>query len=216
MKAKTKAQLVAELEAAVASESGELFSHVFAASPSQMALTDITSGKYVEVNEAFLRILGFAREEVIGKTALELNLFVNPDQRAELLQCVGAQGCLHDEHVLVRAKSGEIRHGIFSAQYIQSNGQKLLLTVMNDVTEKTRAEERWQFALEGAGDGVWDWDARSNQVFFSRQWKFMLGYEEDEIGDSLDEWSSRVHPDDLPVTMEKVNAHLEGKIRSSA
>ena len=58
------------------------------------------------------------------------------------------------------------------------------------------SEARWQFALEGSGDGVWDWNVQTNRVFFSNQWKAMLGYEPDEIGDTLEEWDSRVHPDD--------------------
>ncbi|MFZ5856871.1 MAG: PAS domain S-box protein [Chloroflexota bacterium] len=189
----------------------ELLASVFRASLSQMALTNLTTHKYVEVNDAFLQSLGFTREEVIGRSALELNLFADPAQRDELLQRMAAQGYLRHEHVLVRAKSGEIRHGIFYAEYVQADGQKLLLTVMNDITEKLRAEERWQYALEGAGDGVWDWNPQTDKVFFSPGWKSMLGYEEDEIGDSLGEWTSRIHPDDLAVTMKKVDAHLEGK-----
>ncbi len=203
---------IAELETAVARESEDRFASVFRVSPAQMALTDAASGKYVEVNAAFLQTLGFAREEVIGRTALELNLFHNPAQRTELLQRMVTQGTLRNEHVLVHAKTGEVRHGIFSAEYVHVNGQKHLLTIMNDVTEKLQAEQRWQFALESAGYGVWDWDAQTNRVFFSRQWKSMLGYEEHEIGDALEEWSGRVHPDDLAAAMEKVNAHLEGRI----
>ncbi|HOW89760.1 MAG TPA: GAF domain-containing protein, partial [Elusimicrobiales bacterium] len=57
------------------------------------------------------------------------------------------------------------------------------------------SESRWQFALEGAGDGVWDWNVESGKVFFSRRWKEMLGYAEEEVGDGLEEWSSRVHPE---------------------
>lgn len=203
---------IAELEAATARESEDRFASVFRVSPAQMALTDVSTGRYVEVNEIFLQTLGFAREEVIGRTALELNLFHNPAQRTELLQRMATQGTLRNEHVLVDAKTGEVRHGIFSAEYVHVGSQKLLLTVMNDVTEKMQAEQRWQFALEGAGYGVWDWDAQANRVFFSRQWKSMLGYEEHEIGDALEEWSGRVHPDDLAAAMEKVNAHLEGRL----
>jgi PAS domain S-box-containing protein len=206
-------QRIAELESAAnVNGSEELFLRIFEASPTQMALTDTANGKYVDVNEAFLRSLGFERKEVVGKTAFELNLFVNPAQRAELLQRMGVQGYLRNEHVLVRAKAGEVRHGIFSAEYIHANGQKLLLTVMNDVTEKMQAEERWQFALEGAGDGVWDLNMQTNHVFYSRQWKSMLGYEEDEIGDSMDEWTTRIHPDDLPSVQEKINQYIENQI----
>lgn len=73
------------------------------------------------------------------------------------------------------------------------------------------SEERWQFALEGAGDGVWDWNAQTNQVFFSPRWKAMLGFEPGEIGDTLDEWDKRIHPDDRAATYDKVNRHLSGE-----
>ncbi len=73
------------------------------------------------------------------------------------------------------------------------------------------SEERWQFALEGAGDGVWDWDAQTNKVFFSRQWKAMLGFAEREVGDTLDEWDRRVHPDDKAYVDAEIQKHFTGQ-----
>lgn len=87
-----------------------------------------------------------------------------------------------------------------------------------DITERKKAEEalrqseeRWQFALEGAGDGVWDWNAQTNEVFFSQQWKAMLGFAEDEIGNTLDEWDKRVHPDDKAYVYAEIQKHLDGQ-----
>ncbi len=80
------------------------------------------------------------------------------------------------------------------------------------ITKKlSLSEERLRFALEGSGDGIWDWNIDTNEVFFSKRWKEMLGFAEDEIEASLDEWKNRVHPDDLEQTLESVKAHLEGK-----
>lgn len=73
------------------------------------------------------------------------------------------------------------------------------------------SEERWQFALEGSGDGVWDWNAQTNRVFFSRRWKTMLGYEEDEVEDSLDEWDKRVHPEDKEACYADLRRHFDGE-----
>ena len=67
------------------------------------------------------------------------------------------------------------------------------------------SEERWRFALEGAGDGLWDWDAETGKVFFSDQWKNMLGYASNEIRNDLSEWKKLIHPDDL----ERVLDHVE-------
>ncbi|MHC1728933.1 MAG: PAS domain S-box protein [Syntrophobacteraceae bacterium] len=71
------------------------------------------------------------------------------------------------------------------------------------------SEKRWQFALEGAGDGVWDWDLVTNRVYFSDQWKAMLGYATDEVGDSLDEWDHRVHPEDKAAAYADLQRHFK-------
>jgi len=73
------------------------------------------------------------------------------------------------------------------------------------------SEQRWIYALDAAGDGVWDWDTRTDKVFFSAQWKKMLGFDDNEIGDHLEEWSERVHPEDLPAAMAALEAHLQGR-----
>lgn len=72
----------------------------------------------------------------------------------------------------------------------------------------TLAEERWRYALEGAGHGVWEWRAETNEIFFSAEWKRMLGYDEHEISPSLLEWQSRVHPADLDATYAAITKHL--------
>ncbi|HEU4707849.1 MAG TPA: EAL domain-containing protein, partial [Methylophilaceae bacterium] len=77
--------------------------------------------------------------------------------------------------------------------------------------ELQKSEERWKFALEGGGEGVWDWDIPSGRVVYSRCWKEILGYSEDEIGGDLAEWESRVHPDDKARVMQAVEDHLAGR-----
>ncbi len=71
-------------------------------------------------------------------------------------------------------------------------------------------DERWLVALEAAGVGVWDWNAETNKVFYSSLWKSMLGYQDDEVGDTLDDWQTRVHPDDLEGCYEALDAHFRG------
>ncbi len=73
-------------------------------------------------------------------------------------------------------------------------------------------EQRWRYALDSAGLGVWDWDLDTGRMFYSSYWKRMLGYGDDEIGDSLEEWSHRVHPQDLPQVLESIRRHQDGRI----
>ena len=71
------------------------------------------------------------------------------------------------------------------------------------------SESRWKFALEGAGDGVWDYDVRSGTVFYSKRWKEMLGYGEHELADHLSSFERLAHPDDLPRTMRTLQENID-------
>jgi diguanylate cyclase (GGDEF)-like protein/PAS domain S-box-containing protein len=73
------------------------------------------------------------------------------------------------------------------------------------------SDNLWQFALEGAGDGVWDWDIQNNKVVFSKKWKQMLGFDDDEPIDDIEQWQSRVHPDEYTNVKQALNATLNGR-----
>lgn len=77
--------------------------------------------------------------------------------------------------------------------------------------EKARKiEQRWQLAIEGSSQGLWDWDAQTNTTFISRRWKEILGYAEDEIGETLDEWDQHIHPDDKELIYDAIAKHFSG------
>ena len=91
-----------------------------------------------------------------------------------------------------------------------------VLGVAVDTSRRTQAEhqlrmseERWELALRGNNDGLWDWNARTDEVFFSRRWKQMLGFEDHELENSTAQWEARIHPDDLV----RVQAHLQKHLR---
>ena len=86
----------------------------------------------------------------------------------------------------------------------------LLETLGKREAALTDSEFRWKFAIEGAGDGLWDWNVPQSTVFYSSRWKEMLGFTQDEIGTGLEEWRKRIHPDDIERVMADVQAHLDG------
>ena len=73
------------------------------------------------------------------------------------------------------------------------------------------SEERYALAAQGANDGLWDWNLRTHKVYYSDRWKMMLGYDPSEIGNDIDEWFKRVHPDDLHRVKENIDNHLRGR-----
>jgi PAS domain S-box-containing protein len=91
-------------------------------------------------------------------------------------------------------------------------GMLMLNQAKNQDNQKAldNSEKRWHFALEGAGDGVWDWNPQTNEVFFSKQWKLMLGYEDHEIENKLEEWDKRLFPDDKESVYQLLNQHISG------
>ena len=74
-----------------------------------------------------------------------------------------------------------------------------------------QSEERWQLAIRGSNDGIWDWNIKTDEVFFSSRWKEMLGYEDHEIGNTSDEWRKRVHPDELKQVLQSYQDHVTRK-----
>lgn len=85
------------------------------------------------------------------------------------------------------------------------------LNKLIEANERLRvSEERWKFALEGSGDGVWDWNFETGAAHFSKQWKEMLGFSDDEIENKASEWESRVHAEDMPNVMQIIQAHIDG------
>ena len=86
-----------------------------------------------------------------------------------------------------------------------------------DITDRKQAdaalrdsEKRWKFALEGAGDAVWDWDVENGTEYVSSRWPQMLGYAEDEIGNSYESWEDRIHPEDRPTVLSRLKACVTG------
>ena len=120
--------------------SEEKFAAAFRASPSAMALTTIPERRFLEVNDAFVAVVGYPREEVLGRTAEELGLFVNVRGLAETRDRIVRNGYARNLEMEVRQKDGGIRYGVFAAETIRLQDRTVLLTVMHDHTEQRRAE----------------------------------------------------------------------------
>ncbi len=73
-----------------------------------------------------------------------------------------------------------------------------------------QSEQRWQFALEGSSNGVWDWNMITDEVFYSHKWKQLIGYEDDELPNTYEAWSSRVHAEDLERCEKDLEMHYKG------
>lgn len=176
-------------------------------------------GTFTYVNDVFCRFFGKKPETLIGSRWQTVVVAEDLPMTLQKLRGLSPRKRVVTIENRVYSATGEVRWMQFINRALFKNGRLLeTQSVGRDITEKKLAEEelkiseqRWKFALEGAGDGVWDWNPTTNEVVFSRQWKTMIGYEEDEIRNDFVEWKERVHPDDLPAAMAATMAHLEGR-----
>ncbi|WP_348535988.1 PAS domain S-box protein [Labrys sp. LIt4] len=214
----------AELEVRVAERTAELrkstdlLQAVFDGTTDAIFLKDL-EGRFVMLNQATARFLGRPAAEILER---DLRDVVDPENAARILRT--------DREIMARGKAvtmeesfivNGVRRHFFVTKVPRrdENGEVIgLIGVSRDVTDiratetaLRHSEARWEFALNGAGDGLWDWDLRTGHVFYSRQWKAMLGHAESEIGPTLNEFVDRIHPDDLQASWEAVERHMRGE-----
>ncbi|MCT7984892.1 AAA family ATPase [Laspinema sp. A4] len=92
------------------------------------------------------------------------------------------------------------------------DGLVIDITARKEAEKELRtSEERWQLALKGTNDGIWDWNVQTNEVFFSARWKEMIGYEDYEIVNHTDEFFKKLHPDDRDWVWQALQDHIKGK-----
>src|ERR1700722_14832463 len=109
------------------------FYKAFNANPEPIAIATIPEERYLDVNESFLLVTGFQREEVIGRTASELNFWTYPEARTRLMGALSGQGRVRDVEIAFNTKSGEKRTGLESAEIIEVSGQVCMLAILKDI-----------------------------------------------------------------------------------
>lgn len=180
-----------------------------------------TDGVFVHINNTELEWLGYHRNEIIGEkkfsdlmtTASQL-IF---DQEFSSLKKTGKAENVEFE---LLSKNGKILNVLLyaTAIYDETGNFSRSRTMLVDITENkylksmiATTEERWKSALESANQGVWDWHVPEKIIYYSHAWKSMLGYKDDEIKNTQEEFTSRVHPEDLKRVRMSINDHFTGK-----
>ena len=195
----------------------EFFRIAFESHSAVMLLVDPNSGLILEANKSAADFYGYSLNELRGMPIERINR-LSPDQvktkRLDALE--KRQNTFIFEHTLA---GGGTRTVEVHSSPIDWEDRQVLFSIITDITERKQTENalreseaRWQFALEGAGDGVWDWNIQTNLVFFSDRWKALIGFEPHEIGNTLDEWDSRVHQEDKDIIYAEIEKHFSGQI----
>jgi PAS domain S-box-containing protein len=120
---------------------GEKLRTVFGLSPTILCLTGVSDGRIRDANDAFLRTSGYTREEILGRTPVELGLWVDPAQRDDGIRELKAGRPVRSIECRFRVKNGDVRVTVLSADIVQFDGEACVLSALTDITDRTRAEE---------------------------------------------------------------------------
>lgn len=129
-------------------EALQKFDKLFRMNPALMAVSSIPDRIFTDVNDAFLRILGYSADEIIGKTGSEIGIFANEEEQERVANTLACYGNIHEVELKVKTKAGVVLDGLFSGDIIESQGVKYYLTVMIDITERKQAEAERQHTIK--------------------------------------------------------------------
>ncbi len=171
--------------------------------------------KYVFINNAAALHNQRPKEELLGKRYMDMWPGIEETEVFRLIEnCLKERKSHHFENKFT------FPNGILSGWFelsIQPVPEGVFILSIDITKQKEleqnlkESERRWKFAIEGSGDGLWDWNADTDEVFYSETLKNMLGYSGDEFENKLEEWEKRVHPDDKDEVFRDLNNHYNKK-----
>jgi PAS domain S-box-containing protein len=132
-------------------ETEQRFAQAFHANPLPMSITRLRDGRHLDVNDAAVRHSGYSRDELLGRTKVELGFWTAPEQRAELLRRLERDGRARDFEVTFRTRDGRRRQLLVNSEVVTYGGEPAALSVSLDITDRTEAERRSRFLAEASG-----------------------------------------------------------------
>ncbi|MBW8011577.1 MAG: EAL domain-containing protein [Chloroflexi bacterium] len=192
--------------------------------PEAIVVYDANTGRFVDANEKAVWLFGLEQEAILKVGFVELSPKFQSDgsQTIEFLQ-EKIQAALDGEVVefewICLSSGGEEIACEVRLVQLPATGRALIRGSLTDITGRKLAElalqeseERYALATRGVNDGLWDFNILSGEVYFSTRWAEMLGYEDSEISNSMDEWFKRVHPKDIERLQRAMERHMQNEI----
>lgn len=173
------------------------------------------SGRFIDVNKSLCLMLGYSRDELLAQD-VESTYELSQERRRFIYE-IETNGSVRNFHVRLKGGNGTIHHCsidavVWRTESRQTGGYVGTIkhrSVNGAATAFSFDDERFTLALRGSNDGLWEWDIRHKRVHFSQRWKTLIGYGNSEIGESMDEWFSRIHPADLQRFREALTRYLK-------
>ncbi len=196
--------------------SEQRFEIAFRSSPHPVLITELATGRCIEVNDTALRLFGFERHETVGHTTLAIELWPKPEDRTRFVTQLLETGTLRGVEFTFQTKDRRLRHCLVASELIELNGTRCILTVGTDVTEKKEAEaalreseERWQRFVADAPVGLVVVSADKHILSANKAFCALTGYSEQEVISHT--YALYTHPDDLSDNLRLTDEFFAGQ-----
>src|SRR5579862_1503959 len=195
-------------------ESEERFRKIFREMPVMMAITRREDGRFVDVNESFLETTGYKREELMGKSTLDIGWWADPIDRQKIVDMLAEGKQVRDVEVRYRTKKHGLRSALFSTEEITIAGEQCLLSATLDITGQIESnaalearEKLFRTLIESSSDGIHMMDRDGKILFISQSGARIIGH---KVQDFLfKNVLALIHPDDLAFVESSFKTLLE-------
>ena len=197
-------------------KSEEKFSTAFRQSPMALTIASVAGGRFIEVNDTYQEITGWMRDEIVGRSAIDLGIWVDIGQRAEIVRQLSTRGSVRAFEFDFHHKTGDVKTGTMSAELIEVEGEPCILAVVADITERKRAdaalresEERFRLVANCSPVAIWMSDVNHTLIYANPSWREITGQRFETNLEKV--WKESIHPEDLEQYLEKIKQASDGQ-----
>lgn len=194
------------------------FRKMFEINPVPSVVSTLKEGRILDVNQAFEKVTGYSRDEAIGKTSTDLNLWSHPKDRSRLADLLGKQGPLREEEIEITTRSGQTKHLLASAELIKMDHEQCIIASAVDITARKKAqddylasERNFRAAFEHAPIGMVLTDLDGNFLEVNDAYCQITGYSKEELLAPGFSFRKYTHPEDLGGNVEEISSLASGE-----
>ncbi len=191
---------------------------IFNTSPDAVLISRLSDGIIIRINDGFTASTGFTREDVIGKSSIDINLWNNPADRIKFTESFDDNGTCQNFEALFQRKDKSLIAGSISAKIMMLQEIPHVISVTRDISEKKRAaseiiraKQLLEMALLAAGAGTWDWDIPGHKLQWSDELYALFGLDKQGTMASFESWTGALHPDDRELAASRIEEAIKNK-----
>lgn len=190
-------------------QSEEKFRLAFQTSPDSINFNRLSDGKYIDINEGFTKLTGYTREDAVGITSIDLDIWYDSNDRKRLVKALLSEGYVENLEAKFQRKNGQIGVGLMSARVLKLNGEDVILSITRDITERKQvenalreSEDKHNQLVESLTDAILVWSDEG--IIYANPAAFKLFRANLENGLMGKHYLDLVHADDRPESVERI------------